>query len=54
MNVKKGPETNSSKFKHFFINKRTFKALNFCFQIQGHLSFVQTLYIQLEILETGM
>ena len=30
------------KFKDF-TNPRTFKALKFCFQIQGHSSFVRTL-----------
>ena len=33
------PELDEFKvFKHFFINSRTFKALNFCYQTQAHLS----------------
>ena len=37
---------NLRTFKYFFTNSRTFKALNFCFQIQGHsrtFKFVRTL-----------
>ena len=31
-------------FQALFINSRTFKALNFCFQTQVHLKDIQVLY----------
>ena len=33
--MSKKSKKDSRTFEHFFINSRTFKAFNFCFQIQG-------------------
>jgi hypothetical protein len=51
-NFRKYPKLNQEKFRTFefkyFTNSRTFKTLNFCFQIHGLSSFVR-IYCQLNL-----